>query len=71
MDKDYLVKKKREDGKYFTYGSVKKNKFNNYQLGLKVTPELRELLAGVDDGSWINLNLFESQPKQPDDVIPF
>jgi len=46
------------NGKWFNHGSFKKNQWNNYTVGLKVTPELIELIESKR-GGWINLSAFE------------
>ena len=58
MEGNFLIKRKMTDGKYFTFGNVKKNQFGNYSLGLKVTPQLIALLQSAKEGEWVNLNLF-------------
>ena len=58
----YKVSAKRLDtGKWWTFGSLAKNKWNNWSIGMKMTPELRALLASKQDGDWINFSLFEDE----------
>lgn len=68
MDQNYNVSKKLSNGKWWTFGKIKKNKFNNLDLGMRVTTELRELLASTPDGAYLNFSLFaddrDSQPKR-------
>jgi hypothetical protein len=64
MDKEYKISAKRADtGKWWTYGSIKKNKFDNLQAGFKVTPELKALID-ANEGKWINFSLFEESEKR-------
>lgn len=65
MDKNYTVKRKGDDGKYFTHGNVKKNQFGNYSLGLKVTAELKALVQLAELGSWLNFSLFLADDNKP------
>lgn len=46
------------NGKWFNHGNFKKNQWGNYTVGLKVTPELIELIESKR-GGWINLSAFE------------
>lgn len=64
MENNYTVKRKGEDGKYFSYGNVKKNQFGNYSLGLKVTPELKALVQLAEIKSWLNFSMFDEKPKE-------
>ena len=61
MDNEYKVSKKTGAGKWWSYGSIKKNQWGNYTLGMKMTPELRQLLNETQDGQWLNFSLFESK----------
>lgn len=82
MDKAYKVSAKRPDtGKWWTYGSIKKNKWDKVQLGMKVTDELVSLIE-ANKGKWVNFSLFEEdgavrppetqESQQPEsDDIPF
>lgn len=75
-----LSKKRQDTGKYWTYGSFKKNQWGNYQASFKVTPELLKLFKEHED-SYINFSAFEDEkkeesPKQPvyddlSDDVPF
>lgn len=69
MDNSYAVKTKHE-GKFLTVGNVKKNKFGNYALGLKMGPVLRNLLANAKDGDWVNLSLFEDDGEKKQSSAP-
>lgn len=73
---------KKIDGKWKTFGQIKKNNYGNYQLSFKVTDEL---LKEFQIGGWANFALFdkeeaparvETPPLVPtqhglDDEIPF
>lgn len=82
MDKKYSLKD-RVDGKWFTFGNFLPGD-KGPRMGLKVTPELRALIAGKEDGQWINLLAFEDDGQRgtkkgfagddnhvTDDTIPF
>lgn len=74
---DYKLSAKR-NGKWWNYGSVKKNQYENLQASFKVTKELLELLEEKKDG-WVNFAMFEEKPKSQasdldkdlGDTIPF
>lgn len=68
-------------GKWWTWGSIKKNQWGNLQASFKVTPELVALFQ-EKQGSWINFSVFEEKqpdtakadgyaPQQLDDDLPF
>jgi hypothetical protein len=57
----YEVKAKR-NGKFWGFGRIQKNKWDNLQLSMKVTPELIELVT-ANQGGWLNFSLFE--PREP------
>lgn len=57
MENNYLVKRKHE-GKFLTFGNVKKNQYGNFSLGMKVGPLLKDLVANAKDGEWLNWSLF-------------
>lgn len=59
---EYKLSAKR-NGKFWNYGSFKKNKWGNYQASFKVTPEFLEL-ANASQGQWLNFSAFEDKPKQ-------
>jgi len=67
MEDKYSVKKKNAQGKFWSFGNVKKNQYGNYQLGLKVTTELRALVESSKEGEWLNFSLFkdEDERKEP------
>jgi hypothetical protein len=84
--KDFKVSTKRPDtNKWWTYGNIKKNKFDNYSLSFRITNELKDLIASKEQDGWINFSLFEDDsPKgslkerceeaigeKLDDEIPF
>lgn len=58
MDQNYNVSKKLANGKWWTFGKVRLNKFGKYDLGMRVTTELRELLKSTLDGAYLNFSLF-------------
>lgn len=59
----YSVKKKNANGKFWSYGNVKRNQFGNLSLGFKVTPELKAIFNDTADGQWVNFSLFEEERK--------
>ena len=61
--KSYKVSAKRTTGKWWTFGSLKKNQFGNWSIGLRVTPELKDLIE-ANDGKYINFALFEDEGKR-------
>ena len=63
MDKKYKVSDKL-NGKWHSYGNVTPGE-KGPRLGLRVSPELRELLANKKDGEWLNFLLFESDGEKP------
>ena len=75
MDQNYNVSKKGGNGKWWTYGKIRLNKFGKYDLGMRVTPELRTLLDATPDGSYLNFSLFpddrdQKQPKRDEQQKP-
>lgn len=62
---NYTVKTKHE-GKFLTIGNVRKNQFGNYQVGLKMGPVLRSLIANAKDGDWVNLSMFVDDGEKKD-----
>lgn len=67
----YTVKHKGAEGKFLTYGNVKKNKWGNLSLGMKATPLLKKLIAETPEGEWVNFSLFAEEAKQvADDDFP-
>lgn len=64
MDQEYKLSAKRADtGKWWTFGNIKKNKYDNVQASLRVTPELKALIE-ANDGKWINFSLFPVDEKR-------
>ena len=61
MTKYNLSTKRKDTGKYWSFGTMKegdpeyKSKFN---IGIKVSPEFMALVADAGDGGWINLNAY-------------
>lgn len=63
----YKVSAKRADtGKFWQFGNLKHNaEYGNWRMGVKVTPELKALIA-ANDGKWLNFSLFaENEKKEP------
>lgn len=59
---EYKLSTKRPDtNKYWTFGNLKegdpefKSKWN---VGLRVTPELKSLIMAAGDGNWINFGAY-------------
>lgn len=46
-----------------TLGNIAKNKYDRWSLGLRVTPELKSVINGTPDGTWVNMSLLEVTPK--------
>lgn len=61
---NYKVSKKNGQGKWWSYGSIKKNQYDNLSLGFKVTPELKAIFSEAQEGGWVNFALFEDKPKE-------
>ncbi len=61
MDK-FKLSAKRSD-KWWTFGTMKKNQYDNWSIGLRKTPELVELISAKNDGEWINFSAFEDKEK--------
>lgn len=62
--KTYQVKAKRPDtGKFWGFGNCKMGKYGNWQIGMKVTPELKALIS-ANEGGWINFSLFSEDEKR-------
>lgn len=83
MNGEYTIKsRKLPDGKRLVMGNVKPGKFGP-QIGMKVTPELTDMVNSAAPGSWLNFDLYpkdqpgqsdhrQGQSKSPDDsVVPF
>lgn len=55
------------NGKWQNVGSFKKNKWDNYQVSFRMTPELGKLLLETATGGWVNIPAFaddgERKPK--------
>lgn len=60
---DYNVKAKI-DNKFFNFGNVRQKEGDRGpRLGLRLSPELRTMLAGKKDGEWVNFLLFPNDKK--------
>lgn len=63
MESDaYKIAAKR-NGKWWTYGNIKKNQWGNWSMSMKVTPELMALLE-EKKGQYVNFSLFEDGKKE-------
>jgi len=60
---NFKVSKKINE-KWQSFGNVKKNKFDNLQLGLHCTADLKKIIADTEDGGWINFALFDEADKK-------
>lgn len=60
----YKVSAKR-NGKFWNYGKIAKNQWDNLQLSIKVTPELKEL---VNSSEWLNFSLFDDEEKPKEEA---
>lgn len=63
MNKKHQIKDK-VNGKWFTFGNVTPGE-KGPKMGLRVSPELRQLIAGKKDGEWVNFLLFEDDGQKP------
>lgn len=54
---------KKIDGKWKTFGRIRKNKWDNLQLSFKNTPEFKALVNSNEE--WLNFSLFEEKDKEP------
>ncbi len=69
MDKDYKLRAKLNNGKWWTFGSVKKNKYGNLQASFKVTPELKDFI-NANDGGWVNFSMLADDREQKKEITP-
>lgn len=79
MNTKYNIKDKI-NGKYHTFGNVTPGE-KGPRMGLRMSPELRQLIAAKQDGEWLNFLLFPddgprqaaapSAPPLGSDEIPF
>ena len=65
---NYEIKHKRANGKWWGFGRIQKNKWDNLQLSMKVTPELIELVTSKQ-GEWLNFSLFEPREQSEEHVV--
>lgn len=62
--------KDKIDGRYFSFGNLTMGE-KGPRVGLRVTPELRQLIAGKQDGEWANLLAFvDDRQEQPRQAAP-
>jgi hypothetical protein len=77
---NYKVSGKRKDtGKWWTFGNIKTNQYGNLQLSFKNTDEFKKFIEA--SGDWLNFSLFpddeekkemqKSTPQTLSDEIPF
>jgi len=61
---NYKLSRKNKDGKWWTYGGIKKNQWDNLQASFKLS-SLKELveLAEGEGKEWVNLSMFEDEAK--------
>ena len=61
---DYKLSRKNKEGKWWVFGSIEKNQWDNNQASFKVSA-LEELieLAKSESKEWVNLSLFENKEK--------
>lgn len=59
---NYNLSRKNAAGKWWTYGTIKPNQYNNNQASFKVNA-LKDLieLAEKEGKEWVNLSLFENK----------
>lgn len=67
------------NGKWWTFGRIRNNKFGNLDLSFKNTPELKKFVN--EGGEWLNFALFEPReksgspqkatPQEAPDEVPF
>lgn len=50
------------NGKWWTFGRIKKNQYGNYQLSFKNTDVLKKFVN--EGGEWLNFSLFEPRDKE-------
>ena len=64
---DYKLSAKNKEGKWWTYGSIKKNQWGNNQASFKVS-SLEDLIAQAkaEGKEWVNLSLFENDKEKID-----
>ncbi len=60
---NFNLSKKNSQDKWWTWGSFKKNKWENYQASFKATKEFKEMIANLKDDEWINFSGFENDGK--------
>lgn len=63
MDTKYTIKTK-VDGRYLTLGNVQPGE-RGPRMGLRITPELRQMVASAEDGKWLNFLLFPDDGQRP------
>lgn len=59
---DYNLSRKNKEGKWWTYGRVRYNKWGNLRASFKVS-SLKELvaLAESEQAEWVDLSMFENK----------
>ncbi len=54
---NFKVSAKLGQGKWWTFGTIKKNQWGNLQLSMKNTQQLKDFVN--NGGEWLNFSLFE------------
>lgn len=62
-NKKYAVKAKR-GAKFWSFGFLSLNQWNHWSIGIKNTPELRELLANTPEGKHVYFSIFEDNQQR-------
>lgn len=63
---DFKLSKKNENGKWWSWGSVKTNQYGNNQASFKVTEQFKKLVNDTPTDTWLNFALFENTEKKVD-----
>lgn len=61
----YNLTKKMENGKWFTFGQIRDNKFGNQDCSFKITNEFLDLIEKSKEKGWLNLSCFEAKDEAP------
>ena len=65
MDKKYKIMNKPQGApKYINYGNVMPGE-KGPRMGLRVTPELKQLINQTEEGKYVNFLLFEDDGNRP------
>lgn len=63
---DFKLSKKNENGKWWSWGSVKTNQYGNNQASFKVTEQFKKLVNDTPTDTWLNFALFKNTEKKVD-----